>query len=242
MKKKRILLAAISIIVISSLLFFILSPKAASPDKPNPSPEASSEKPESTASTPPEFDKNRYSITDPTSIWVVVNKKRPLPDGYAPADLVNGQLRAEAQSHLNELLTAAQNDGLPLSILSAYRSQSTQAATYNGYVAKDGVAEADTYSARPRYSEHQTGLAVDLGNGVCNLETCFGNTPAGQWLNNNSHLYGFIIRYQKGKEAITGYQFEPWHLRYVGPDLAMELFKNNSTMEEFFGLEPAAQY
>jgi D-alanyl-D-alanine carboxypeptidase len=85
-------------------------------------------------------------------------------------------------------------------------------------------------------------LAVDVGNGVCNLELCFGNTNAGKWLANNAHVYGFVIRYPAGKESITGYQYEPWHLRYVGKELASEIFKSKQTLEEFFGLPAAPSY
>jgi D-alanyl-D-alanine carboxypeptidase len=109
---------------------------------------------------------------------------------------------------------------------------------YNGYVAKDGQAAADRYSAKPGTSEHQTGLAMDvcLANSGCSLEQAFGDTPAGKWVAANAHKYGFIVRYLPGKDAITGYEYEPWHLRYVGIELATELQRNNKTMEEFFGL------
>lgn len=191
---------------------------------------------------PIEFDKTKYSIDDPTSIWVVVNKKRPLPNEYAPKDLSEYGLRAEASDALSNLLSAANKEGMAMRILSAYRSQSTQARTYNAYVAKDGEAKADTYSARPRYSEHQTGWAADLGNGNCDLEICFGTTTAGKWLKANAASFGFIIRYPDGKTPITGYQYEPWHVRYVGKELASELQKTGQTLEEFFGLPPAPTY
>ena len=147
---------------------------------------------------------------DPASILYVVNKKRPLPDKYTPSDL-NGPLRTEAKKNLDNLFTGAKSANINLKIISGYRSQSSQASLYNGYVARDGQASADTYSARPRYSEHQTGLAVDLGNadGSCDLEICFGDSPAGQWLRTNAQNYGFVIRYPAGKTSITGYQYEP---------------------------------
>lgn len=188
-----------------------------------------------------EFDKSQHSLEDPGSIWVVVNKKRPLPDSYAPNDL-DGDIRREPAKKLEELLKAAQNDGYSLYRISGFRSQENQTLTYNSYVSRDGQAQADTYSARPRHSEHQTGLAIDLGSGTCDLEACFGHTSAGKWLASNAHKYGFIIRYLKGKENITGYQYEPWHLRYVGIDLATELHKSGQTMEEFFNLPPAPNY
>ena len=191
------------------------------------------------------FDKQKYSLTDPTSPWIVVNKKRPLPSTYVPGNLtpvLSGQLQKDAANSLSTLVNAAKNAGHSLSIISSYRSYSTQTSTYNNYVATDGVARADTYSARPGHSEHQSGLAVDLGNGVCNLEICFGDTPAGKWLASNAPDYGYIIRYPVGKDSITGYQYEPWHVRYVGVDLAKELQKTNLTIEEFFGLTNQAGY
>lgn len=191
------------------------------------------------------FDKSKNSIDDATSIWVVVNKQRPLPAGYTPNDLtyVSGeQVRSVAAGPLNNLIAAARKDGINLSILSAFRSYDYQKNLYNSYVSKDGVSEADRYSARPGHSEHQTGLAVDLGNGQCDLQTCFGETPAGKWLQKHSYEYGFIIRYGKGQENLTSYQYEPWHLRYVGADLAYQLQTNSQTLEQFFGLEPATSY
>lgn len=196
-------------------------------------------------SVPQGFSKQQYSTSDPTSIWVVVNKKRPLPQSYIPGDLTSvagGQMRTEAAGALQTLLTASKQAGVPMQIISSYRSYATQSSTYNNYVAQDGVAQADTYSARPGHSEHQSGLAVDLGNGTCNLEICFGDTAAGKWLASNAYQYGFIVRYKNGATPITGYQYEPWHIRYVGKSLAAELQKSGQTMEEFFGLGSAPSY
>lgn len=193
----------------------------------------------------PTFDKLRNSIDDSMSIWVIVNKQRPLPAGYTPNDLTYAsgeQVRLVTAGPLNNLIASAKKDGINLSVLSAFRSYDYQKNLYNSYVAKDGVSKADQYSARPGHSEHQTGLAVDLGNGQCNLQVCFGETPAGKWLQKYSHEYGFIIRYGNGRDNLTGYQYEPWHLRYVGIDLAYELYKSNQTLEQFFGLEPATSY
>jgi D-alanyl-D-alanine carboxypeptidase len=179
---------------------------------------------------------------------VVVNKQNPLrPASFAPTDLTsigNGQLaRAETARSLTTLLQAAQTQGHTVYVLSGYRSYATQSAVYNNYVRNDGQANADTYSARPGHSEHQTGLAVDVGNGTCNLLACFGNTEAGKWLNSNAHRYGFIIRYPSGKQKTTGYQYEPWHLRYVGIELATEMqAKNIQTLEEFFGIPGGTTY
>lgn len=180
---------------------------------------------------------------DPTSYLYVVNKKRPLPDKYTPSDL-NGPMRAEAKKSIDNLFAGAKSANTSLKIISGYRSQSTQASLYNGYVARDGQASADTYSARPRYSEHQTGLAVDIGNsnGSCDLEICFGDSLAGQWLKANAQNYGFVIRYPKDKTSITGYQYEPWHLRYVGTETAKSVASSGKTLEEYFNLPPAPNY
>ena len=109
-----------------------------------------------------------------------------------------------------------------------------QKIIYNDYVARDGQLMADTYSARPGYSEHQSGLAIDVNS----LDQDWENTPEGKWLSANCYKYGFIIRYPKGKEDITGYMYEPWHIRYVGKDLAEKLYNNGNwlTLEEYLGI------
>lgn len=197
------------------------------------------------------FDKSLHSIDEPGSIWWIVNKNRSLPDGYVPPDLVvpDVLLRlgpGEEQMQIRELIAddikamfdAAAADGIPLVFGSGYRSFALQKQFYASYVAQDGQAAADRYSARPGTSEHQTGLTVDITSpsGECHLEICFGDMPEGKWLAAHAHEHGFIIRYLEGKESITGYQYEPWHLRFVGRELAAELKKSGLTMEEFFGL------
>lgn len=183
------------------------------------------------------------------SIWIV-NPTRPIPQEYIPSDLVvpnmaikatsfeTSQVRAIIQTDLEAMYQASVIAGYRLVLLSAYRSYATQDKLYSGYVKRFGQAEASRFSAKPGTSEHQTGLVVDLGrsDGNCDLESCFGDLPEGQWLAANAHRYGFIIRYLDGKEAITGYMYEPWHLRYVGKDIAKSLFDSGKTMEEYFGL------
>jgi LAS superfamily LD-carboxypeptidase LdcB len=139
---------------------------------------------------------------------------------------------------IQKLFAAAQAAGYPLVFASGYRSEAYQQQLYQSYVQRDGQAAADRYSARPGTSEHQTGLAFDVcaAGTSCDLEQSFGNTAAGKWIANNAHTYGFILHYLQGKEALTGYQYEPWHLRYVGPELATELHRQGLTPEEFFGL------
>ncbi len=242
MKHKKTILLITACIVIAILPLWFIAGKANAPKAENkPVTPVTSEAPKTETPKPAAFNKNMYSLEDPASIWVIVNKKRPLTDGYAPADLV-GVLRKEPSAALQSLLADAAKANVSMRTISGYRSQATQTSLYNSYVAQDGVAAADRYSARPRYSEHQTGLAADLGNGTCDLEICFGTTPAGKWLRENAYKYGFVIRYPEGKESLTGYQYEPWHIRYVGKDLANEIQKAGVTLEQFFGLPAASSY
>lgn len=212
-----------------------------------------------TAAGKEQFNKKQYSLTDPSSIWVIANKHNPLqPKTYAPSDLVtpdvplrltNGDaemdLRKVAADALKEMFAAARQEGLNLQVSSAYRSYNYQVSLYNHYVDVQGRAIADSQSARPGFSEHQTGLAVDVepASRKCEVEECFGDTPEGQWVAANAHKYGFIIRYPKDLQHITGYIYEPWHIRYVGTDLASEMHKQGAaTLEQFFGLEDAPDY
>lgn len=193
-------------------------------------------------STASQFDKTKYSLSDPKSIWVVVNKFRPLnPIDYAPTDLTSvggGQLmRKEAAVALDQLIAGAAEQGLKISPLSGYRSYSVQVGVYNNEVKKNGRAVADSESAKPGYSEHQTGFAVDVGGGGCGIEDCFGNTKEGKWLAAHAYEYGFIVRYTAAKQSVTGYRAEPWHIRYIGTELSQEMHKEGiTTLEEFFGL------
>lgn len=194
------------------------------------------------------FNKNQYSLTDPTSLWVVVNKDRPLnPIDYAPSDLVsvgNGQqMRAAAASAFKQMQSAASVQGLSIYAASGYRSYQTQEAAYGSMVKAYGQAYADSLSARPGYSEHQTGWAVDIGTGSCSLSNCFATTPSGKWVAANAYKYGFLMRYPQDYQNITGYDFESWHFRYIGIALATELHNTGiKTLEQFFGLPDAPNY
>lgn len=205
------------------------------------------------------FDKTAQSIDDATSPWVIVNKRRPLdPKNYAPSDLVTPnvklrltardqemQMRLETAKALEELFAEASQEGVELMVASAYRGYIFQENLYKRYVAQQGQAGADTQSARPGHSEHQTGLAVDLepASGECEIEQCFAETAEGRWVAANAYKYGFVLRYHEGKDSITGYMYEPWHLRYVGKPLAGEIHKlGDPPLEEFFGLDPAPNY
>ncbi|MDO4996459.1 MAG: M15 family metallopeptidase [Bacilli bacterium] len=161
--------------------------------------------------------------------YLIANKTYALPSSYNPGGL-NGEMYSALQTMIND----AASQGISLWIKSGYRSYSTQQGTYAHWVNTYGQATADTISARPGHSEHQTGLAVDLNS----LDQDFEYTPEGKWLNNNCYKYGFIIRFVKGKENETGYAFEPWHVRYVGTDLATKLYNGGNwiTMEAYFGI------
>ena len=152
-------------------------------------------------------------------------------------------LRAEAAQAVAALRAEAAAAALVIEVQSAYRSFEYQQGLFGTATARFGVAGAELRSARPGYSEHQTGLAVDVGGGGCDIERCFGDTAEGRWVVANAHRTGFLVRYPAGSEPVTGYQYEPWHLRYVGPELATEMHETGvATLEEFFGLPPAPQY
>lgn len=188
------------------------------------------------------FDKKKYSTNDPASIWVVVNKQRQLiPLNYEPSDLTpvgNDQLmRKEAANALAKMFAAATSHGLNLSLLSGYRSYQAQVAVYNSEVNNISQTVADSETAKPGHSEHQTGWAVDIGGGGCGIEDCFGQTKESQWVVAHGYEYGFIVRYIAGKQAVTGYRSEPWHIRYIGTELSNEMHMENvTTLEEFFNL------
>jgi len=180
-------------------------------------------------------------IKDASSITVIVNKKHCFsPLTWAPSDLtsLNGfLLRKEAVEHMQPMMAASVAAGNNFELSSAYRSYSDQVTTYNTWVAVNGsTTAADTVSARPGYSEHQTGLAADLKNGSCVLE-CFSTTMAYTWLQANAADYGFIERYPSGLSSITGYAPEAWHWRYVGVDIAKDMkSKGIQTLEQYFNI------
>ena len=157
---------------------------------------------------------------------LIANKTYALPANYNPG------VDAQANNALNEMINAAKTEGVVLRMISGFRSYSTQNTLYNNYVARDGKAEADRYSARPGHSEHQTGLAFDLNS----LDQSFENTKEGKWLAENCWKYGFIIRYPKGKESVTGYMYEPWHVRYLGKEVAKKVYESGKCLEEYLGI------
>ena len=157
---------------------------------------------------------------------LIVNKTYSLPRSYNP-----GGLTPECKAAFDELKQAAAADGINIWLSSGFRSYEYQSTLYNGYVSYYGQASADTFSARPGHSEHQTGLAID-----CNIiNDSFAGTPEAIWLAEHCHEYGFIIRYPYGKQSVTGYKYEPWHIRYIG-DKATEIYESGLTLEEYYGL------
>ena len=175
---------------------------------------------------------NGYQIVEEKGLTyvngvLIVNKTYSVPEDYG-----SGDLTPECAAAFNELVAAAAADGIEIFLLSGFRSYETQTGLYNRYVARDGQAAADTYSARPGHSEHQTGLALDVNS----ISYSFADTAEGQWLAANAHKYGFIIRYGKDKQSVTGYAYEPWHIRYLGKGMAAAVYESGLSLEEYFGI------
>lgn len=170
---------------------------------------------------------------------LIANKTYSLPSDYDPQGLTN-----ETYNAFQELAAGAANDGLNIYLSSGYRSYSYQNEIYNNYVYWYGQETADTFSARPGHSEHQTGLAIDVNT----IDDSFAGTPEAIWLEEHCIEYGFIIRYPKGKSSITGYKYEPWHIRYVGKDVAQAVHDAavacgdpTLTLEEYLGINSSYQ-
>ncbi|WP_201521864.1 M15 family metallopeptidase [Gulosibacter hominis] len=198
----------------------------------------------------------QIDIDDPNSITTLVNKQRPLPKDFVPKNLVklssvgvpsvnDHSMRREAADASRELYDAAGKAGYHLNFASGYRSYELQTELYTEYVEQLGQEAADATSAKPGFSEHQTGLAVDIfeTSTDCILEGCFGETKPGKWLKENSWKYGFILRYENGTQDVVGYEYEPWHFRYVGKDVAAAYHESGArTYEEFVGAPAAPDY
>ncbi|WP_339146353.1 MULTISPECIES: M15 family metallopeptidase [unclassified Sutcliffiella] len=212
---------------------------------------------------PPETDENQFILEEPfftvlneekvientDNILVLVNKNQSLPADYVPKDLTipdvpfsfegdfdKKYLREEAAHALEELFAAAKAENVEIFAVSGYRSYETQYGIYNTYLKKWGEEKTNAVSAIPGHSEHQTGLAMDISSRSAALDLTeeFGETPEGKWVKENASEHGFIIRYPQDGEVITGYQYEPWHLRYVGKEVATYIQEHDLTLEEFF--------
>ena len=223
----------------------------------------SATKPEPTE--PPLLPSNLESITTnnvtvpldvvPGSYTALVSRDYLLPSTYVPKDLVEISVRFSSNSHddkrkmrrvaskaLSKMFRAAEKKGIILYGVSGYRSYERQKSIYSRNVALHGKKATDSLSAKPGSSEHQTGLTIDVSASSvgCLLTERFGSTKEGRWLAKNAHKYGYIIRYPKGKTKLTGYSYEPWHIRYVGVSYASYLKKNKLTLEELYGVNQKA--
>ncbi|MCU7200267.1 D-alanyl-D-alanine carboxypeptidase family protein, partial [Turicibacter sp. H121] len=207
------------------------------------------------------FYKDIRVLKDPSSLTALVNKNFQLPCSYVPNDLVlldvplynnsssnlANYMRSEAAVALKKMFNAAKAEkGYKLVARSGYRSYKTQESLYNNYVSNKGQVWADTYSARPGHSEHQTGLAIDITSPTVNnsLSDSFGTTAEGKWVAQNAHRFGYILRYPQGRKSEVGYEYEPWHLRYVGVEIATEIYNSGLIYEDYVlekGLIPSVQ-
>lgn len=184
---------------------------------------------------------NIQEVKNPNDILVLVNKKNKLKNDFIPKNLIrlnlqysheNKYLKKEAATSFYKLSEQAKKKGLRIIVVSGYRNYEYQEKLFNYYIIEKGLDYALTCSAKPGHSEHQTGLAIDVegSNYDYNL---FAKSKEFNWMKNNAHKYGFILRYPKGKEHITGFKYEPWHYRYVGKKVAKKIFKKNITFEEY---------
>lgn len=186
-------------------------------------------------------------VTSDDSIFRIVNKSHTISPDYVPSDLVQPNvptnetqlLRKEAADALEHMFQAASEEGISLYLISGYRDYQLQTSLYNTYVARMGSEQAERIDDHPGASEHQIGLAADLGttDHVCELGGCFSTTQAYQWLIHNSYRYGWILRYPEGKEDVTGIMYSPWNFRYVGTEEAQKLHESGLTMEEYYHLQ-----
>ena len=249
---KKIVVTAAVVAIVGILGWIVLTPhQTAAPSTPPPSEQVSrsTQPPDVMVSlpraTPIVALKEDYASD--TSLWRVVSKDYPLNNPhYTPTVSLatvatrsdkpreERSLRTDILPAVEALFAAAKNQGYDLMIGSGYRSYEQQAIYYNSYVAKNGQEVADTFSARPGRSEHQTGLTFDISyvDRTCYLDTCFGDTAAGKWLATHAAEYGFILRYPKDKISVTKYTYEPWHFRYVGKDLARALSQSELALDE----------
>ena len=173
---------------------------------------------------------------------ILVNKYNSLPDKYAPKDIVemsnwyaypDNSIRKDVYDAFKEMSAAAKEDGYTLIVNSSYRSYEEQKEIYDDYERNHGKEYADTYAARPDFSEHQTGLSLDVFSPGANMSN-FADTETFKWLSENAYKYGFILRYPEGKEDITGYNYEAWHYRYLGKELAKKVFESGLTYDEYY--------
>lgn len=252
MKKYIITIVTVTLVVLTVALggFYYLTK-----DDKATTPNSSNQKQDSKTSTTKDNNKNKNdeknsstlgktpeTVTEPTVIngIILANKKHPLPANYNPGE------NPTARQKVNKLISDAQALGLNVSNqVSGFRAYDTQAGLYNNYVASHGKQEADRFSARPGYSEHQTGLVFDLidnqGQLLGSDGTNESSKKAAEWLANNAHKYGYIVRYKPQFVEKTGYMEESWHIRYVGEDVAKTIYERNISLEEYLNA-PGGDY
>ncbi|MDR0483011.1 MAG: M15 family metallopeptidase [Cellulomonadaceae bacterium] len=235
------------------------TPSAAPGTSLSTAPSAAPGTPPSTATTDPAPTANsaptsvveelHLNVDDPAGLAVVVNKTRPIhPKKWKPANLDHVgavAVREDVAGPLRKLIKASVKEGYPVYAHSGYRSYQDQRSTFNSWVRQLGKAKALESSAKPGFSEHQTGLAVDMmsADGHCNNFSCFTTSDQAQWLAKNVHRFGFVIRFEAGQTDVTGYESEPWHIRYIGKDLAARYEAEGwHSLEAFFSLPPAPDY
>ncbi len=255
-RNKIIAIIVLSVLIVCGLLYIHFMPSAPVAVKPQPTAEFSAspttEASETPAPTPaptpvptPEPTATPDIITD-DSLTRVVNRTLTVNADYVPSDLVDvnvhsaetKQLRKEAAESLEEMFQDAIDEQIYLKLVDGYRSYYYQLDLYNYYKSTQGSTYADSIDAYPGASEHQLGLAADLGcwNGACELNYCFTQYLDYQWLIDNSWKYGWIERYPDGKQSVTGIMYSPWHYRYVGKEAAKEIHDSGKTMEEFYNV------
>jgi D-alanyl-D-alanine carboxypeptidase len=248
-KWKIITVLVLSICILLSLGYLQISKNSAAKEAAaTPTPTAAAEPtatptamPTPTATATPEA---TVDLDTDDSINRLVNQAYPIRSDYVPDDLVvpnvtnndNQELRSEAAGKLEEMFAAAQDQNIYLKLVSGYRDYTLQTSLYNTYVNKYGAAYANMLDDHPGASEHQLGLAADIGwyNGQCEIQSCFATYPQYTWLEENSYLYGWIIRYPEGKQEVTKIIYSPWHFRYVGIEEATKIHDSGLTMEEYY--------
>lgn len=246
----------LSIIAIGMLVYMLYTPQDTQTEDPYGTPTATTDKSDETSQLEPRLihlpntepiAPMGGSYAEDSHLWRLVNKSHPLSDiNYRPEivkpdvparidkSLDEQSVRRDVAASVKQLFTAAEDAGFTLQIGSGFRSAELQNTYYSNYSRVYGQTAADTFSAKPGFSEHQTGLVVDVSetNNHCYLQECFGDTEAGKWLARHAHLYGFILRYPQNKEGITDFSYEPWHFRFVDVPLATALHESGLTLDE----------
>ena len=240
----------VEILFFVSAAFLILAVYAFyHPQKPDVVPSGGGETAALSTEPTPEATPLPAHLTDPDSIFVFVDKNHPVPQDFVPSDLVSPyfnstgeiiQLKAEPAEHLKKMIAAASKDKVQLVVFCGYVSYQTQDEYFQDRAAMLGEAEAGKVIEKPGYSEHQCGIAVDFSSNSTSATTvAYADTDAGKWLYEHAHEYGFILRYPKGKEQITGYSYMPWHYRYIGETYASMMYEISPdlSLEEFYDIK-----